>query len=208
VRTRRRNRSRGAGVYGRTLRRALLLAAAVLGAAVVAGGDGARAAPSCPVSTVRYDAYGGHDHRMDRTPWLGGRPASSGLAALLWYWPGQWSRRLQRSAWIYTGGEMPQGYSTKVLWAFVGRAQKDRGRRALTVKGTRLDAHGSFTQRFGAISYDGQAGAPSFASIIDVPKAGCWRLDVSTAKLRASVVVRAITAPPAPPPTAARTGRR
>ena len=63
------------------------------------------------------------------------------------------------------------------------------------MKGTRLDAHGAFTQRFGAISYGGQDRAPSFASIIDVPKAGCWRLDLSTAKLRASVVVRAIRAP-------------
>jgi hypothetical protein len=63
------------------------------------------------------------------------------------------------------------------------------------VRGTRLDAHGTFTQRFGAISYRGQARAPSFASIVDVPKAGCWRLDVSTAEPRASVVVRAIRAP-------------
>ena len=63
------------------------------------------------------------------------------------------------------------------------------------MQGTRLDAPGSFTHRFGAISYGGQRRAPSFASIIDVPKAGCWRLDVSTAKLSASVVVRALTAP-------------
>jgi hypothetical protein len=90
---------------------------------------------------------------------------------------------------------MPQGWSTKVLWTFVGRAQRGQGGRELVVKGTRLDAHGAFTQRFGAISYGGQRGAPSFASIIDVPRAGCWRLSVATAQLRASVVVRAITAP-------------
>jgi hypothetical protein len=63
------------------------------------------------------------------------------------------------------------------------------------LKGTRLDARGAFKQRFTAISFEGQAGAPSYASTVDVPKAGCWRLDVSTAKLRGSVVVRAITAP-------------
>jgi hypothetical protein len=170
-------------------------AAVILGLTLAAGGGSqpVRAAAGCPVSAVRHDAYGGGDHSMDRTPWLRGRPASSGLAALLWYWPQEWKRR--HGAAIYTGGEMPQGWSTKVLWAFVGRAQKGRGGRELTVRGTRLDAHGSFTQRFGAISYGGQARAPSFASIVDVPNAGCWRLDVSTAELRASVVVRAIRAP-------------
>jgi hypothetical protein len=152
------------------------------------------AAPACPVSQVRYDAYGGGDHSMDRIPWLRGRPPSAGLAALLWYWPDEWKRRHERSAVIYTGGEMPQGWSTKVLWAFVGEAQKGRGGHKLTVRGTRLDARGSFTQRFGAISYGNQERAPSFASIIDVPKAGCWRLDASTARLRASLVVRAIKA--------------
>jgi hypothetical protein len=179
------------------MRLATAAAMGVLGAVLAAGGDSraVHAAARCPVSQVRYDAYGGGDHSMDRTPWLRGRPAGSGLAALLWYWPQEWTDSRRRSAAIYAGGEMPQGWSTKVLWAFVGRAQKGRGGRELTVKGTRLDAHGTFTQRFGAISYGGQRGAPSFASIIDVPAAGCWRLDVSTAKLRASVVVRAIRAP-------------
>jgi hypothetical protein len=172
-------------------------AVVVLGAAPVVGGGArpVRAAAGCPASQVRYDGYGGGDHSMDRIPWLRGRPADSGLAALLWYWPQEWTRGHRRGAAIYTGGEMPQGYSTKVLWAFVGNAQNGRGGRELVVKGTRLDAHGTFTQRFGAISYGGQRRAPSFASIVDVPKAGCWRLDVSTAQLRASVVVRALTTP-------------
>ena len=173
------------------------MAVVALGAVLVAAGDSrsVRAAAGCPVSQVRYDAYGGGDHSMDRTPWLRGRPATSGLAAVLWYWPQEWTDSHRSRAAIYTGAEMPQGWSTKVLWTFVRRAQRGQGGRELVVRGTRLDARGTFTQRFGAISYGGQRRAPSFASIIDVPKAGCWRLDVSTAKLRASVVVRAITAP-------------
>jgi hypothetical protein len=167
---------------------------AVVGAVLLGTGDAppVGATAGCPVSQVRYDAYGGGDHRMDRTPWLAGRPAGSGLAALLWYWPPEWMRPHRRGAAIYTGGEMPQGWSTKVLWTWVGRAERGRGGRDLVVKGTRLDGRGSFTRRFGAISYAGQRGAPSFASIVDVPSAGCWRLEVSTAQLRASVVVRAL----------------
>jgi hypothetical protein len=179
------------------MRLAAFTAVVVLGAALLAGGDSrpAGAATGCPASQVRYDSYRGGAHGQDRIAWIRGRPAGAGLAVLLAYWPQEWTRTRRRGAIIYTGGEMPQGWSTKVLWTFVGRAQKGRGGSELLVKGTRLDAHGSFAQRFGAISFEGQAGAPSFASIVDVPKAGCWRLDASTAKLRASVVVAAIRAP-------------
>jgi hypothetical protein len=45
------------------------------------------------------------------------------------------------------------------------------------------------------IAFSGQTG-PSFASIVDVPEPGCWRLDLSTGQLRASLVLLAIT--PAP----------
>jgi hypothetical protein len=147
--------------------------------------------PACPVSQVRY---GAHDHRIGSGAWLRGRPASAGLAVVLAYWPDEWRRRRVRDARIYTGGEMPQGWTTKTMWAFLGKAQRNRGGDEIVVRGTRLRARGHFTQRFAAIGYDGQDGAPSFAAIIDVPKAGCWRLDASTARLRASVVVRAITA--------------
>jgi hypothetical protein len=176
---------------------AALTGVVVVGAALLAGRDPGSVDPAsgCPASQVRHDSYRGGDHRTDRIPWLRGRPAGSGLAVLLAYWPQEWTRSRRRGATTYTGGEMPQGWSTKTLWTFVGRAQKDRGGRELLLKGTRLDAHGTFTQRFAAISFEGQAGAPSYASTVDVPKAGCWRLDVSTAKLRASVVVRAFTAP-------------
>jgi hypothetical protein len=150
--------------------------------------------PACPVSQVRY---GARDHLIGDGAWLRGQPASSGLVVVLAYWPQEWRRRRVRGARIYTGGEMPQGWTTKAVWAFIGRAQRNRGGDELVVRGTRLDARGRFTQRFGAIGYAGQDGAPSFASTIDVPKAGCWRLDASTAKLRSSVVVRAITAPAA-----------
>jgi hypothetical protein len=49
-----------------------------------------------------------------------------------------------------------------------------------------------------AISYSGQNGAPSYASIVDVPTAGCWRLRLSTGTLRASVVLQAVRAPEEP----------
>jgi hypothetical protein len=93
---------------------------------------------------------------------------------------------------IFVGGKAPQGTTTKILWAFLGGPAKSRADLQLVLHGRRLDGRGSFTQRFGAIGYDGQNGAPSYASIVDVPKPGCWRLELTTGRVRASVVFRAV----------------
>ena len=60
-------------------------------------------------------------------------------------------------------------------------------------------AYGNFeyevVRRVGARApraYAGQNGAPSYASGIDVPRPGCWRLSARTAGLSASVIVRAV----------------
>lgn len=99
---------------------------------------------------------------------------------------------------IFTGGVAPAGYSTKILWVFVGKSAKGAGGARLTLRGRRLDATGTFEQEFAAISYSGQQGAPSYASIINIPSAGCWRLTFSTGTLRSSVVFQAVRAPEEP----------
>jgi hypothetical protein len=68
---------------------------------------------------------------------------------------------------------------------------KGHGGGEVLVEGRRLDGPGRFEARFSAIGYAGQEGAPSYASIIDVPRPGCWRLTLSTGKLKADVDVRA-----------------
>jgi hypothetical protein len=134
------------------------------------------------------------------------RAARFGLVALLWYWPEDWQKEHLREARIFTGGVAPAGYNVKILWAFVAREAKGRGGSEVTVEGRRLDGAGSFRQEFAAISYEGQEGAPSYASIIDVPELGCWRLSLSTGDLRAHVVCarqalsRSAPAGPPPPP--------
>ena len=96
---------------------------------------------------------------------------------------------VRRNSLDLAGWCHPAGSSTKILWAFVTRSAAGRGARHVLVKGARLDAAGSFRQSFSAINYAGQHGAPSFASIVDVPEPGCWKLQLSTGGLRASVVM-------------------
>jgi hypothetical protein len=152
----------------------------------------AEAAASCSPARVNYTPYPGQDNRLFRTPWIRGKPHSSGLVGLLWYWPEEWRKEEVREAQIFTHGVAPAGYSTKILWAFVARSARGRGGGTLVVKGQRLDGNRTFRQEFAAISYAGQNGAPSYASIIDVPEPGCWRLFLSTGRLRAQVDLLAV----------------
>jgi hypothetical protein len=158
-----------------------------------ASGDGSTA---CRATAVHYTPYPGGAPGLARLPWIAGGPARLGLVALLWYWPKEWRTQHVPRARIYTRGEAPAGVSTKILWAFLSttakRSYSRGGDGQLVVKGERLDAPGRTWQHFAAISYEGQNGAPSFASIVSLPSPGCWRVDLAAGGLHASVVVRAV----------------
>lgn len=161
------------------------------GTATEPGQAPAASADACSPPQVQYKPYpGGGD--LSQIPWIRGNPRESGLVALLWYWPRDWSRHRVREARIFTGGVAPAGYNVKVMWVFLGRTARGHGGRELVVEGRRLDGPGRFRGRFAAIGYGGQGGAPSYASIIDVPEPGCWRLNLSTGKLRAYADFRAV----------------
>jgi hypothetical protein len=181
---------------------ALAIPALLASEAREAGTAEGAARAGCAPARVEYTRYPGGDSRLRGLPWVRGEPRSPGLVGLLWYWPREWHERRLRAARIFTDGAAPAGYSTKVLWVFLGRSAKNRGGSRLLVRGQRLDARGTFEQEFAAVFYSGQNSAPSYASIVDVPAAGCWRLRLSTASLRASVVVQAVRAPETPTPCA------
>jgi hypothetical protein len=145
---------------------------------------------SCDPPPVHHTPYPGGDRSLDGIPWIEGEPRESGLVGLLWYWREEWGR--SREARIFTGGVAPEGYNAKVLWAFLAPSAKDRGGRELVIRGRRLDGRGRFRDSFAAIGYEGQRGAPSYASIVEVPAPGCWRLTLTTGELRATVDLRAV----------------
>jgi hypothetical protein len=173
----------------------LTLASLLAAFGLLAGGLPAPAAErkaACGAARVNYAPYPGAGRGLSGLPWVAGS-GGSGLVALLWYWPRSWRREHVRDARIFLHGVAPAGYSTKVLWAFLAPRVRNRGGDQFVVRGRRLDGPGTLRQTFTAIGYEGQNGAPSYASIIDVPRTGCWRLDLSTGTLRGSIVVRAVT---------------
>jgi hypothetical protein len=86
---------------------------------------------------------------------------------------------------LYAGGKNPfTGGNEKILWLVPRRARIGSDTRLV---GRRLDSSGSFVEHLG------EAGAGStpgrdFPSIVDVPKAGCWRLTLRSGGLSAAAV--------------------
>lgn len=142
--------------------------AALLAAALLAG---------CPASTVHYGptAVG--------TPWVRSGAITGNVFA--YGGPMLMDGRVNGSDGLvlYTRGGTGNP-AMKVLWTM------RRVAAGLTLRGTRLDASGGFTQRF--------AGGREIASIVKIPAAGCWRLALRAGKARASFVVNAVDPPPEP----------
>jgi hypothetical protein len=189
-------------VYEEAMRWFVVLCALALLAAGCGGSSSRATAPSpspspaaaasrpCTPATVHHTHYPGHGKGLGAIPWFAGTPREAGLVALAWYWPPKW--RHVRKARIYTGGTAPQGWNVKVMWVFLAPEAKKLADVELRVAGRRLDGPGRFHDSFTGIGYEGSGGAPAYASIIDVPKQGCWRLTLTTGKLTASVDVLAV----------------
>ena len=157
------------------------------------------AIPACRSAEVHYTHYPGSGQGLGSLPWIAGEPASQGLVGLLWYWPEAWRASNVLQARIYAGGLSPGAQGTphnmKVLWVFVAPAAKrDLTAGKLVIKGRRLDGPGKSWQQFTAIGYTGQNGQPSYASIVDLPTPGCWRLSLTAGGLHATTTLQALPA--------------
>ena len=122
--------------------------------------------------------------------WIEGRPLTARLLGYLWG-----GEEVRGRFALYAGGRNPvSGTSEKILWiapqhAPVGASLRLIGQRLhfnFTLR--RYEPTGrSFTQRFGAASSD-QTQGQLFPSIVDAPRAGCWRLTLRTGRVYAVVV--------------------
>jgi hypothetical protein len=165
----------------------LTLVGGVITLAALAGGVAATAsrtvANSCAASIVQYQPYSNAGAGTDSLPWVQATPTSAGLVGQLFYYSGTtWQQGSLPLARIYTGGRAPNGGATKILWL----AQGSGAELVLVVRGKRLDRRGSFTQRFS------MAGGNQFPSIVNVPTAGCWQLQLSSGTKSARVTFLAV----------------
>jgi hypothetical protein len=173
------------------------IAAATFGVGVAMAYSSSRTAETtCRPALLHYSPYPGGAPGLGQIPWVRATSRGLGLIALLWYWPPEWRAQQIDRALISPGGKTPGGWTTKIMWAFLSdKAKRTFNGGNMIVRAQRLDGPGTTWQRFMPIAYDGQNGAPSYASIISLPAAGCWRLQVGAGGLHASVVFEATTSP-------------
>ena len=137
----------------------------------------ALALAGCPSTTVHYGPT------PVGTPWV----ASGAITGHLFAYGGRtlMDARVNASDGLvlYTRGGAGNP-TTKILWTTRGASGQ-----VLLLRGTRLDAAGSFSQRFRS------AGTRQFPSIVRIPAAGCWRLSVRSGRRAATFVVNAVDAP-------------
>jgi hypothetical protein len=123
-----------------------------------------------------------------RLPWVvagrivSGRPKRTIVGHLFYY--GEELRKTSGLT-IYTGGELPGGGSTKILWIARPVFSSE-----VLISGRQLDGPGTFEQQFRSAS---SSSGVVFPSIVDVPSAGCWLLTVRNGPTTARFNVVAIS---------------
>jgi hypothetical protein len=165
----------------------VLATAVVVATATTAGtAQPARhAATSCNASVVHYEQNRGAGQGLTELPWIAGGSGRRRIVGYLFYYSSVLGDRRvsqERGVVIPTGGAVPGGANAKILWV----PPRGRPARWLLITGRRLDRPGSFRERLPI------AGGPSFPSIVTVPRAGCWRLTLSSGATHATVVLRAV----------------
>jgi len=124
-------------------------------------------------------------------PWIAaGRQGRRTVIGHLFYYGRSLREQSGDRLAIYTGGELPGGGATKILWMVRPLSSSQ-----LVISGRQLDGSGVFEQRFRpASSADGTV----FPSIVNVPGTGCWVLTVRSGRAAGRFAVVAIDAPRTP----------
>jgi hypothetical protein len=164
------------------MRVAAVVALAVLvtlGVGAAANGSSVACVAAPVRNTVKPPTFGG----PSRVPWM---RAGRTVGYLFGY--GETLQRLSPGrAALFTGSDRAAGDAMKILWAVRGGS-----RRLLTIAGDRLDASGAFSESFPVVGVAGAGDWAYYASIVDIPAAGCWRLTVLSPGKRGRFAVLAI----------------
>jgi hypothetical protein len=140
------------------------------------------AALACPATPIHYEPLA-RSGSLSGIPWVQGTPLRHGFFGVLY----AYDQELGAKFALYTRGQSPHGHIEKVLWIV-------RNRNAggwLTVRGREIGGSGTFRQRFAEVrdASDQPAVGHEFASDVNLPYAGCWRLTVQSRRAKATFIV-------------------
>ena len=126
---------------------------------------------ACPATTVQPAALPGAPAGV---PWI---KVSKGLAGIVFG-----ARAGATTLELPAGGAWADGHTAKILWW----PRRRGAAHSIAIRGRSLEGGGTFVEKF-------SASGSNFPSIVDLPSAGCWRVDVTTGKLHGTVYVNAVS---------------
>jgi len=113
-------------------------------------------------------------------PWIQAQPATSGIFAYLFY--GQTTTTKEGTyRFIHTGGGWGDGSNTKILWIITHPQSVS----PLQINGTDLSDPGKTFHQ----TIDGAVEVPS---IVVIPSAGCWHLQISSGNANGTIIMWAV----------------
>jgi hypothetical protein len=145
------------------------------------------AAP-CPATPVHVDPLP-QSGSLAPLRWVQATPYRAGIVGMLFAYDKQLEDDALRPTFaLWAHGVAPGGWNTKILW--IVRNVHAQG--LFTLRGRELAGTRTFRARFSRVTDASAQPAQGneYASIVKVPAAGCWRLDVSSGSARGSLVVR------------------
>jgi hypothetical protein len=135
-------------------------------------------AGSIPATCTPTPVYFGGNNDNLAIPWIVATPSTSGIIGYLFFAHVAPTNKPEYYQPMHTGGKMPDGGTTKILWMI----QDSSAIGELTVTGKNFSLpRSTFQQTFS----EAGAGIPS---ILDVPTAGCWHLDLTSGSDHAMVI--------------------
>jgi hypothetical protein len=127
---------------------------------------------------------------LSQLKWVQATPRRAGIVGMLFAYDAKIAGEPPVFS-LWAGGKAPPpGPSQKILWI----VRNTHAHGALVVRGRQLGHPVSFQASFMRV-YDASAKPAEgleYASIIEVPNAGCWRLDVATGGAKGSLVVQVV----------------
>ncbi len=115
---------------------------------------------NCSMTPIHSEPWA-HQEGLRRLPWVQAEPTTAGIVGHLYY----------GNRPLHTNGKFPDGTDTKVLWTFA--------RPITRFKATAIDLS-STASAMTLWDRSTTEGAEAWPSGIDLPSAGCWRIDLAT----------------------------
>jgi hypothetical protein len=115
--------------------------------------------------------------------WVQAAPPRAGIVGMLYAYDDRLEESIAPTFALWAHGHAPDGHATKILWL----VRNTHAGLSIVIRGRLVGGTETFRQSFPVAG-----GGGGYPSIIVVPRAGCWRLDVSTGATRGTLVVKAV----------------